>query len=304
MFQNSKFKTCPREALGIQNSSGFTLIEILVTIAIFAIILSIVIVATKSFSDTVNLDNAGKIIGTNIKLAKMRSVGALNDTNYGVRFEGDKITVFAGDTFDVSDPTNKVVNLSDNVKISSINLAGGGIDLVFNRLTGTTNNAGTIEIELANDSSEKKQIVINEEGQIDHVLFQTSLVSPITNARHVHYSLGWNIESSTILRFERIIGGIPTVNDIDATTYFNTDKSEFDWSGETIIGSSQTAKIHGWLDGSNNTILCVILDQTESDTLNIYFVDGATKKITAYENDGGIINVTPDLFYGGAMDIK
>ena len=304
MFQNSKFKTCPREASGIQNSNGFTLIEILITIAIFAIILSIVIVATRSFSDTVNLDNAGKIIGTNIKLAKMRSVGALNDTNYGVRFEGDKITVFAGDTFDVSDPTNKVVNLSDNVKISSINLAGGGIDLVFNRLTGTTNNAGTIEIELANDSSEKKQIVINEEGQIDHVLFQTSLVSPITNARHVHYSLGWNIESSTILRFERIIGGIPTVNDIDATTYFNTDKSEFDWSGETIIGSSQTAKIHGWLDGSNNTILCVILDQTESDTLNIYFVDGATKKITAYENDGGIINVTPDLFYGGAMDIK
>ena len=304
MFQNSKFKTCPREASGIQNSNGFTLIEILITIAIFAIILSIVIVATRSFSDTVNLDNAGKIIGTNIKLAKMRSVGALNDTNYGVRFEGDKITVFAGDTFDVSDPTNKVVNLSDGVKISGISLAGGGVDLVFNRLTGTTNNAGTIEIELVNNSSEKKQIVINEEGQIDHVLFPTSLTSPITNARHVHYSLGWNIESSTILRFERIESGIPTVNDIDVTVYFNADKSEFDWSGETIIGSSQTAKIHGWLDGSNNTILCVILDQTESDTLNIYFVDGATKGITTYKNNGGVIEVEPDSFYVGAMDIK
>jgi len=287
-----------------KNKNGFTLIEILITIAIFAIILGITIVAVRSFSDTVNLDNAGKIIGTNIKLAKMRSVGALNDTNYGVRFEGDKITVFAGDTFDVSDPTNKVVNLSDNVKISDISLAGGGIDLVFNRLTGTTNNAGTIEIELVNNSSEKKQIVINEEGQIDHVLFQTSLASPITNARHVHYNLGWNIESSTILRFERIDDFGTTVNDIDATAYFNTDKSEFDWSGETINGSFQTAKIHGWLDASNNTILCVILDQTESDTLNIYFVDGVTKKITAYENVDGIINVTPDSFYGGAMTIK
>ena len=83
------------------------------------------------------------------------------------------------------------------------------------------------------------------------------------------------------------------------------DKSEFDWSGETVSGFSQTLRIHGWLDAGNNTVLCIIRDQTESDTLNIYFVDGGiTKKITTYVNTGGIVEVTPDLTYGGAMTIK
>ena len=301
MFQN----LIPSTRDKIQNSNGFTLLEILITIAIFTIIIGIVVVATKSLSDTVNLDNSGKIIGTNIKLAKMRSINSLNDTNYGVRFENDKVTVFAGSLFDASDVTNKVVDLSDDVEIYNISLNGGGIDLVFDRLTGATNNFGVVEIRLIKYPAETKQVVINQEGQISYNSFQTSSGSPITNARHVHYDMGWSIENSTILRFERIDSfGVPTVNDIDATAYFNADESEFDWSGETIVGSSQTIKVRGWFDLSG-TELCVILDQTESDILNIYFVyEGTTKKITTYANVGGIINVTPDFIYGGTMDIK
>jgi len=284
----------------LQNKNGFTLLEILVVIAIFAIILGIVIVGTKSFSNTVNLDNAGKIIGTNVKLAKMRSVGALNDTNYGVHFESDKITVFdASEVFDVSKATNKVVDLSDDVEIFDISLAGGGVDLIFSRLTGTTENFGTVKIRLVNNPSKERQIVINEEGQIDYVSFQTSSEAPITNGRHVHYDLGWNIEGSTFLRLEWV--GFVT-KDIDTAAYFNG--SEFDWNGTTEVdGSDQSLRVHGWLDGGNTT-LCIIRDQTEKHTLNIYFVDGITKQITTYTNVGGVITVTPDSFYGGVMDIR
>ena len=35
------------------------------------------------------------------------------------------------------------------------------------------------------------------------------------------------------------------------------------------------------MDTDNNTVLCIIRDQTESDTLNIYFVDGGITKDTA-----------------------
>lgn len=289
---------------GNKNKNGFTLIEILVTIAIFMIIIGIAVATTRSFSDTVNLDNAGKIIGTNIKLAKTRSISALNDTNYGVHFEGDQITVFAGSVFDAGDPANKVVTLPDNVEIYNINVIGWP-DLVFGRLTGTTNNFGTIGIRLINNPSKTKQLVINSEGQIDYASFQTSIESPITNARHVHYNLGWNIENSSIMRFEWIDDfGVSTTRDIDTALYFNADKSEFDWSGEIISGSSQTLRAHGWLEGIN-TVLCVVRDQTETDTLNIYFIDGGTeKKITTYANVGGTVNVTPDLIYGGVMTVK
>ena len=287
-----------------QNKNGFTLIEILVTIAIFTIILGIAIVTTKSFSDTVNLDNAGKIIGTNVKLAKMRSVGALNDTNYGVFFEGDKVTVFG-----VSDSTNdKVVNLPDNVEIWDISLTeypvGSGSNMAFDRLTGTTKNFGTIGIRLINNPSEKKQIVINEEGQIDYASFPTSSASPITNARHVHYNLGWDIADSTILRLEWTVGATTVTHDIDTTAYFNG--SEFDWSGTfTVDGSDQTLRIHGWLDGGD-TILCIIRDQTESNVLEVFFVDGVTKKITTYTAEAdGTVSVSPNAFYvWGTTTIK
>lgn len=295
-----------------QNENGFTLLEILIAIGIFAIMLSIAVVVTMSFSDTVNLDNSGKIIGTNVKLAKTRSIGALNNTNYGVHFESDRVIVFAGDDFVSGDLTNKVTDLPDDVEIffDNIDLAENptesGYNVVFSRLTGVTDNYGTVEIRLISNPSEVKQIVINREGQVGYVSFQTSSGSPITNARHVHYNLGWNIENSTILRLEQVDSfGVPTTNDVDATAYFNADKSEFDWSGEAVSESSQTLRVHGWLDTDNNTVLCIIRDQTESDTLNIYFVDGGiTKKITTYVNTGGIVEVTPDLTYGGAMTIK
>lgn len=296
MLQISDFKLHNKK-------NGFTLVEIVVAMAIFAIIISIAIVTGRSFSDTVNLSNSEKIIGTNLKVAKTRSINALNDTNYGVHFESDYIIIFAGSTFNVSDSTNEIVDLPDDVEIYNISLAEGGSDLVFSRLTGTTNNFGTVEIRNTKNLSETRQIVINQEGQIDHRAFQTSLASPIVNARHIHYDLGWNIEDSTTLRLEWV--GI-TTNDTDATTYFNADKSVFDWYGTTMVdGAPQTLRIHGWLDGSNNTILCIIRDQTENDILNVYFIDGATtKKITTYENISGTVDVTPDAFYGGAMTIK
>jgi prepilin-type N-terminal cleavage/methylation domain-containing protein len=295
-----------------KNKNGFTLLEILIAISIFFIILSITISITRSFSDTVNLDNAGKIIGTNIKLAKTRSISALNDTNYGVHFEDNYIVVFEGSDYDAGDLTNKVVDLPDGVEIemSTINLAenptASGYNLIFDRLTGATNNFGTIKIRLIKNPSEEKQIVINSEGQVDYTLFQTSSGSPIKNARHVHYNLVWNIENSTILRFEWVDEySVSTINDIDATAYFNADKSEFDWHGEIIEGSSQTLGVRGWLDASDKTVLCVIRDQTETKTLHIYFIDGGTtKKIATYANVGGIINVTPDGFNVQAMTIK
>lgn len=285
------------------NKNGFTLVEIVVAMAIFAIIISIAIVTGRSFSGTVNLSNSEKIIGTNLKAAKTRSINSLNDTNYGVHFESDHIIIFVGSAFDVDDPTNEVIDLPDNVEVYDINLAEGGSDLLFSRLTGATNDFGVIKIRNTKNLSEIRQVVINQEGQIDHREFQTSLASPIVNARHVHYDLGWDIENPTILRLEWV--DIIT-NNIDATAYFDAGESVFDWYGTTIVnGAPQALRIHSWLDDDNKTILCIIRDQTENDVLNIYLVDGAvTKKITTYENNGGTVDVTPDAFYGGAVTIK
>ncbi len=293
-----------------RNKNGFTLTEVLIAISIFVIILSIAITASRSFSNTVDLDNSAKVIGTNIKLAKTRSISALNDTNYGVHFESDQIIVFEGDVFVSGDPANKIINLSDSVEIffDNVDLAGNptasGYNIVFSRLTGVTDNFGTVEIRLVKKPSETKEIVINQEGQVDYALFQTSSASPITNARHVHYDLWWNIENHEILRLEWTNSFGTIVNDIDTAEYFNG--SEFDWSGTTNVdGFNQSLRVHGWLD-EGTTMLCIIRDQTEEHTLNVYFYDGVTeKRITTYTaGAGGTVNVSPDSFYVSNTTIK
>lgn len=289
-------------------NKGFTLIEVLVVIFIMSLILSIVIMSGRSFSDSVNLDNASKNIESKIKLAKMRSIGAYNQTNYGVHFESGRVVVFAGDTYVDGAPTNEVLNLPGNIEIYSINLAGGGSDMIFNRLTGETSYYGTVGVRTANDISKTRQINVNFEGQGSFNSFQSSSVSPIVNARHVHFSLGWNIQNATILRLEWLDGfGNPTITtNVDTIPYFNGDKTIFDWEGATTVsGAAQNLRIHSWLDGSNNTVLCVMRDQTESQKLNIYFVDGIAKEIAAYvKNADGTVTVTPNAIYGGTMEIQ
>ncbi len=299
MFQilNSKF----------QDKNGFTLLEVLIAISILVIMISIAVTVGRSFSDSVNLDNSAKMVEANIKLAKTRSVNALNDTNYGIHFEDNYIVIYdAENIFTEGDLTNEVIDLPDGIKTQSVSFAGGG-DLIFNRLTGVTDNFGSLEVALIKDSSKKRQIVINKEGQVNYTSFQTSVAAPITNARHVHYDLTWNIEDSTILRLEWTVGSDTVINDIDMASYFNSDKSVFDWYGTTEVdGSDQTLRVHGWLDGFNETMLCVIRDQTEDNILDIYFIDGGTPKLTTTytANADGTVSVTPNTIYVEETIIK
>lgn len=292
----------------LHDKSGFSLIEVLVVIFVVSIILSIAMISGRSFNDSINLENTAKSIDMKIKLAKSRSISALNGTNHSVHFETDRIVVFEGDTFDDSALTNEVFVFSDNIKINiPVNLSGGGNNLIFDRLIGSTDNPGNIDIEVISDPSKTKQIVINSDGQTSLNSFQASIEPLLKNARHIHFHLGWDIETATTLSFEWVdpddFDSHIITNDINIDSYLNEDRDMLDWTG-TVGTVNQTMRVHSWLDGSNNTILCIIREQTENDKLYIYTDSGLAKKdIATYENVSGTVNVTSE-FYGGTMDIQ
>ncbi len=287
-------------------SGGFTLLEVLIVIAIISIVAVISIVSWQSFSDAANLGNTAKMIETKIKLAKNYSLNALDDVNYGVHLEAGNVTIFPADAaYIFGDSDNQVFNLTDGVEIYD----GAGNDIIFSRLTGVTDDAGTIGIRIIKRPSKTKIISINAQGQTGTDVFEASSVSPIVNARHVHFNLGWNIENATFLHLTWIDNAtsVPIVtNNIDTASYFNVGKTEFDWSGTTLVsGISQPIRIHSWLDGSGYTVLCVTRDATENEELNIYFTDGIDKDIATYEkiDATGAVNVTAGV-YGGTMEIQ
>lgn len=289
-----------------RGQKGFTLLEILLVIAILSIIVVVSLSSWQSFSDSTNLGNTAKMIEAKIKLAKSESLSATNDVNYGVHLEADSITIFPADAAYVSGgPDNQVFPLTDGAEIYN----GIGNDIIFSRLTGVTANSGTIGIRIAKRPSKTKEITINTQGQTGTDTFDVSSVSPLINARHVHFNLGWNIENSTVLHLvwkDNVTNMDITTKDIDVASNFNIGKTEFNWSGSTIVnGVTQPIKIHSWLDGSNNTVLCVMRDQTENEKLNIYFTDGVSKDVGTYTmNDiTGEVSVTAGV-YGGTMEIQ
>lgn len=289
-----------------EKQSGFTLIEIILAVAIISIIATISISSWSSFTEGVSLNNNAKMIEAKIKLAKSYSLSALNDINYGVHFEAGSVTVFPADTaYSVGDPDNQVFSLTNNVEIYN----GAGNDIIFNRLTGSTANSGTIGIRIINNPTKTKNISVNSQGQTGIDSFEVSTISPINNARHVHFNLGWNIENSTVLNLNWVdnVSSAPIIsNPITMASYFNVGKTEFSWSGETVVnGVTQALRVHSWLDTSNNTVLCIMRDQTENEKLNVSFTDGIDKAIGSYtKNDiTGEVNVSAGV-YGGTMVIQ
>ncbi len=312
----------------INKQTGFTLIEVLIAIAIIFIISAMSISGWRSVSEGINLKDAISLVETQIKLARTNSLSALSDANYGIRFETGSITLFKGNSYTAGDPNNTVYNLASGVEIYDIALSGGGgggtcnnngikdggeigidcggggclacsSDLVFNRLVGTS-NSGTFGIRLIGNPSVAKQIYVNNQGQVSASSFEASTaatnpedIGNNINARHIHFDipLTWSINSSTtsILRLKAADG---TTQNIDTGSYFNG--GVFDWQGAvTLNGESHKLRIHT-IGGGN--LLCIIRDRTENDsTLTVSFIDGTEKVIVAYIESGGMVTVTPGL---------
>jgi len=149
-------------------NKGISLIEIIIIIAIISIITAITIPNLSSFRNQREMINTKEDIIALLNEARNSTISSKNSTNYGVHIQTDRAILFPGDVF-VDDINNKQIDFDLSVNVPStggLNLSGGGDDIVFERLTGNTENHGTIIIQLTSDSSVQKTITISSLGII------------------------------------------------------------------------------------------------------------------------------------------
>ncbi len=149
---------------GNKKKSGFTLIEVVIAIGIIAILFTI---GTKPFVAMKNrraLDDSVGRVESVLQEARSMTVSSVGASRYGVHFEETRTVLFRGSVYSPSSLDNKVVNLNSSVLISEVNLAGEGLDVVFNRLNGETDNPGTIKLNLVSDPTKFKLITIFSGG--------------------------------------------------------------------------------------------------------------------------------------------
>ena len=146
---------------------GFTILEILITISVLLIIISIVISPFSSFRNRSILNAEVENVITLLSEARSKTLASLDDSEYGVHFEANRMVFFKGNSFTEPDPDNKEIIFDQTVYISSISLTGVGADVIFNRLIGKTDEDGTITIALTSDPTTNNVIHIYSTGSME-----------------------------------------------------------------------------------------------------------------------------------------
>lgn len=145
---------------------AFTLIEVLLVTIILGTIASVVLVLPAYFSKIAALDAGVEAVISGLRQAQTKTLSSVEDSAYGLHFEENSVTVFKGDTYNASDPENEILLIPSQVVISKIALEGGSSDVVFKRLSGQTDQYGSVTLRIQTEPVRLRTVSILESGLI------------------------------------------------------------------------------------------------------------------------------------------
>ncbi|MFA6077917.1 MAG: prepilin-type N-terminal cleavage/methylation domain-containing protein [Candidatus Paceibacterota bacterium] len=141
-----------------KNKKGFTLTELLVVIAVMALIGSIVWGGLSNYRDVQALQSTTDVIVATLGEARSRAISSVEAIQYGVHFEEKSIVMFEGSQYSASSASNTTTVLSNAISVSSSGLTSSSTEIVFEKITGKGSASGQITVSLS--ANEDKNFVI------------------------------------------------------------------------------------------------------------------------------------------------
>jgi len=142
---------------------GFSLLELVIVIAIFAILGTVGFVKLTDYFVRNNLEKDAQKIAFTLKNARDRSISQDRGLQWGVHFENPAsgkgfYELFAGTSY----PGQTILRNNLNTGIEFLNpSASSTLDILFSKVTGLASASTTIVIALAEDNSIIKSISIS-----------------------------------------------------------------------------------------------------------------------------------------------
>ncbi len=140
---------------------GFTLIEMLLSVAVIGIIAAISAPVYQSFQNRNNIDIAAASVAQSLRRAEVLATAVDGDSNWGVDIRSGSITLFKGSSYAGRDTTfDEVYDMPTSI------VPSGLAQVVFARFSGVPQTTGTIT--LTNSNAEIRTIAINAKGTITY----------------------------------------------------------------------------------------------------------------------------------------
>lgn len=139
----------------LKRSVGFTLIELIISIAILGLIFGFSAPSLINFSNSVKIDSAAEELASIIRKAQEKSINAEKNLAWGVNFSEASIYVLYNQAGD-----RERYELDNKIELTKT-----ADNLIFEKLSGRTSS--NFEITLTLDNKNYK-IYINSEGMINY----------------------------------------------------------------------------------------------------------------------------------------
>ncbi len=136
---------------------GFTLAEILISVALIGILGAITAPLYQSFEQKNELDLAALNLAQVIRRAELLAQSVSGDSSWGIKVQTTTLTVFKGTTF-----TGRDANFDENTDFSEAISATGTLEIVFSKLYGLPQPTGTIIF--SNTNQDSRSVTINAKG--------------------------------------------------------------------------------------------------------------------------------------------
>lgn len=143
------------------NKFGFTLIEVLLSVALLTVLAGFSLPVYRSFQIRNDLDIASNTVVQSLYRAQILSQAVSGDSSWGVYVGIGEIVIFQGDTYVTRDSDwDEVFDVPTSITPSGI------ASVVFDKLTGLPQSTGSIILD--SNTNETKTITINSQGMVEH----------------------------------------------------------------------------------------------------------------------------------------
>lgn len=141
-------------------SQGFTLLELLLSLALIAILAGFSASIFLRIQTKNDLDSSAATVVQNLRRAQLLAQAVDSDIAWGVKIQNGSIILFKGASYATRDTAFDEISTIPN----SIG-ASGVSEIVYNKFTGLPQLSGTITLSTNTDTS---TVTINEKGTVSY----------------------------------------------------------------------------------------------------------------------------------------
>ncbi len=141
-------------------TDGFTLVEMLLSVAIIVLLVGMSLPVFLSFQSRNDVDIGAQAVAETLRRAVVYSRAVQADGQWGVAVQSSQVTLFKGASY-----ASRITSSDETIALPPAAALSGLSEVVFNKFSGTPLSTGTITLTTPTAT---RSITINAKGMVDY----------------------------------------------------------------------------------------------------------------------------------------